>query len=113
MIRIREVKDEFYDYLQSIEQDGKLSHLTPNSPEIQKLRIILGMRPTIDTGNLLNSDKVRELIKEKGLSQQKVAKMIGKGSSWLSKSLVNGRMGMESMQKVAELLNVDVEEIQG
>ncbi len=55
-------------------------------------------------------NKIKEVIKEKGISQKELAKMIGMTEPGISNA-INGSATRETIKKVADALKVDVKDL--
>ena len=55
-------------------------------------------------------NKIKDLLKEKGMTQKELAEKLGMSAVGVSK-LVNGTTTKETMNRIAEILNVKVDEL--
>lgn len=54
--------------------------------------------------------KVKEILKEKGMTQKELALKIGVAEISLSRS-INGNPNLDTLQRIAEALDVDISEL--
>ena len=54
--------------------------------------------------------RIKEILKEKGMTQKELAKKMGVAEMSVSKS-INGNPGLSTLEKIAEALGVDVSEL--
>lgn len=91
MKRIPDVPD-FYEYLHSIEKDGKLSHLAEDNPKIIKLREMLGYDSRgRGVRVILNKTIVRSFAESRGKKLYEVSVDIGNSPSWLNSLLTDSQ----------------------
>ena len=55
--------------------------------------------------------RIKELLKERGMSQEDLARRIGIRPTSLSQSINRNRLSADSLQRIADALNVDVGEL--